>query len=152
LDDYTAAFEEISLVSSSIQSLDAGESKEPLNEPLEPAHDAPRKSISTKLDSVESQLANRSVSILTCQYNFEFTKTIIHMLWGDYREAFIKASSALEGFTKQWGRKYFRSLEVARLVAILLAYNSDTGKASIVCQRILEALTTNVGSFHPLTF
>jgi len=151
LGNYTAAFDQIRLVSSSFPTIDGGKSEKGPSEPSDPVHDALGKTVSTKLDSVELQIVNRSVHILACQYNFEYTESIIHMLWGDYREALIKANSALEGFTKQWGQKHFRSLEVASLVAILLAYNSDTGKATIVCRRTLEALSTNVGNFHPLT-
>jgi len=156
---FTEAFHQIELVSKSIAALlgesqsrgsnsgqgTDGEAKQMLEDSEKPA--------SLNESSVHLQPAQppMDVHILSCQNNLQFTESIVLMLWGDYGDALTKSNSALEGLVKQWGKNHFKSLEAASLNALLLAYNSNTGKAEQVCTKALEAMTKNLGSLHPLT-
>jgi hypothetical protein len=151
LGDYTEAFRQIDLFSDSIKTLQAAKSNQTFENPPNKSQEERGKFTSTNTDAEESWSILFSTSVVGCQYKFEFTKSVILFLWGDYEDALKKARSAHEGFTKRWGRKHFRTLEVASVVAILYAYNSDTANAKQLCQTTLEAMTTNLGRLHPFT-
>ena len=131
LGDYDEAFRQIDSVYEKIALLDTG----------------------TQSQQAIGQVAakNAKPRVLACQCNFQFTDAIVRLLWGDYVEGLKKANSAHAGFLKQWGRKHFRTLEVASLVALLRAYNSDAANAETLCQETLETMTKSLGGVHPLT-
>ncbi|KAL5319124.1 hypothetical protein ACEPPN_012173 [Leptodophora sp. 'Broadleaf-Isolate-01'] len=151
LGDYTEAFRQIELVRKSFEGFQTRKKNQELHIPTDAGERDHDQSTSPEMTQVESPPTRESIEIQACRHNFEFTESIILMLWGDYVQALETAKSALKGFEKDWGKQHFRSLEVASLVAILRAYNSDTGNASILCHSTLESMTATLGSLHPLT-
>jgi tetratricopeptide (TPR) repeat protein len=84
-------------------------------------------------------------------YSVVFASAVLDMLWGEYQSALKKATLALQGICEKLGRKHPRTLELASLKALLLAYNSKYLEAEVLCKDTLQVLADKLGREHPLT-
>lgn len=80
-----------------------------------------------------------------------FTEATVDLIQGNYHDALENVKHAYSGMNQHLGKKHFRTLESAKLQAFLLALNSKSLEAEIVCRDAIEAMRTELGDLHPFT-
>lgn len=80
-----------------------------------------------------------------------FTEATIDLIQGYYHDALESVKHAYKAMDQHLGKKHFRTLESAKLQAFLLALNSKSLEAEIVCRDAIEAMRTELGELHPFT-
>lgn len=85
------------------------------------------------------------------RYGLYFAQAKIGLAWGSFEKALKDSEKALLGMKRRLGPGYLKTLECASLNALLLALNSQTRAAEIACIATHRAMTTELGSDHPLT-
>lgn len=83
--------------------------------------------------------------------SMNFTEATIDLIQGNYHDALETVNYAYDGMDQHLGKKHFRTLESAKLQAFLLALNSKSLEAEIVCRDAIEAMRTELGDLHPFT-